>query len=472
MQTNESLSHVNTPSVTSFLDSVSRRTTRIGVIGLGYVGLPLCLVFVRAGFRVTGFDVDQTKVDSLNSGTSYIKHIGTASVTEAVQSGRLDAATDFDRLREMDAVIICVPTPLTQTREPDLSYVETTTREIKKRLRPGMLVVLESSTYPMTTEEVVLPILESSGIPCRQAAVGLAAAAASGGSASSGTPVSNQAYVAYSPEREDPGNKQFHTSVIPKLVGGVDEPSTQLAHALYAAAFESVIPVASARVAEMAKILENTYRCVNIALVNELKLLCQRMGMDIYDVIDAAATKPFGFHPFYPGPGLGGHCIPIDPFYLSWKAREFDFTTRFIELAGEINTEMPYRIVERVSEILNQHCKSVKGARILILGVAYKKDVDDMRESPSLKLIELFSQRGAGIQYHDPHIPHVPPTRHYSFTLDSVPLTEQTLRAADLVLIATDHSQVDYQFVLRHARLLVDTRNALRGVTAEHLHRC
>jgi len=435
-------------------ERIEKRLVRVGIIGLGYVGLPLSMVFTRAGFPVCGFDTDELKIQTLQAGRSYIRHLDSQAVAAALGSGRLEVTSNCDRLAEMDAILICVPTPLNETREPDLSYVVATARAIAARLRPGQLIVLESSTYPGTTEEVLLPVLEKGGLRC----------SASGGE--------ERVFLAYSPEREDPGNRDYSTQRIPKLVGGLDATSGERARQLYAAAFDRVIQVSSTQVAEMAKILENTYRCVNIALVNELKQLCLRMGIDICEVIDAAATKPFGFQAFYPGPGLGGHCIPIDPFYLSWKARQHDFTTRFIELAGEINTEMPYRVVEFVAAVLNQNERAVKGSQILILGVAYKKDIDDLRESPALKIISLLRERGARVTYHDPHIPHVPPSRHYAFEMTSIPLTPQTLAAADCVLLVTDHSSFDMQQLVTFSRALVDTRNATRGFNAPHLHRC
>ena len=448
------------------------RSARVGVIGLGYVGLPLCLAFERAGFPVTGFDVDQEKVNSLNRGRSYIKHFSDAQIQGALAGKRFAATAEFDRLAEMDAILICVPTPLTERREPDLSYVEQTGRDIAQRLRAGQLVVLESSTYPGTTDEVLLPILEASGVPCRAPAARAAAAGAGAGEGSATGGGAGRAYVAYSPEREDPGNAQFTTVRIPKLVGGVDAAAAEMALALYSAAFERAVPVASAKVAEMAKILENTYRCVNIAMVNELKQLCLRMGIDIWDVIEAAATKPFGFQAFYPGPGLGGHCIPIDPFYLSWKSKEFDFTARFIELAGEINTDMPYRVVEAMANALNGQGKAVRGARILLLGVAYKRDIDDLRESPALKIYQLLRERGAEVSYHDPHCPHVHRGRHFPHELDSVAFTPADAGGYDCIAVTTDHSGLDYAAIARGAKLLVDTRNVTRGMSGANICRC
>jgi len=413
----------------------------IGVIGLGYVGLPLVREFTRAGMRVLGFDVDLRKVKALMAGRSYIEHIPSASVKAMLKSERFAATTDFDRLSEPDCILICVPTPLTKMREPDMTYVEATARTIAGRLRAGQLIVLESTTYPGTTREVLLPILETSGLKAGR-----------------------DFYLAFSPEREDPGREDYSTRTIPKVVGGYDAASLAAAVACYEVAIDTVVPVSSCEAAEAAKILENTYRCVNIALVNELKVLFDRMGIDVWEVIRAAATKPFGFHPFWPGPGLGGHCIPIDPFYLSWKARQYGQTTRFIELAGEVNVSMPEWVVQKVAEALNQRAKPLKGSKVLVLGLAYKKDVDDMRESPSLELIELLQARGAKVAYNDPHIPKAPATRVHDLKMSSVPLTAANLARQDLVLISTDHSGYDYQFIVDHAPLVVDTRNATVAV--------
>jgi UDP-N-acetyl-D-glucosamine dehydrogenase len=426
---------------------------QIGIIGCGYVGLPLALRFADVGQSVTGFDLDKTKVDKLNAGESYIQHIPADKIREHVRAKRFDATTDFTRLREMDAVLICVPTPLDERREPDLTYVEQTAKAIAPNLQPKQLIVLESTTYPGTTEELVLPILEAGGLKCP---------ISTGGGAQE---VVTDFYLAFSPEREDPGNKQYGLAQIPKVVGGVNPASGRAAGGLYAQIVSRVVPVSSTRAAEMVKLLENIFRCVNIALVNELKQLSLRMGLDIWEVIDSAATKPFGFMPFYPGPGLGGHCIPVDPYYLSWKAREYDFATRFIELAGEINTEMPYHVVNAVAAALNQREKSIKGSRILLLGVAYKKDVDDLRESPSLKLLELLTERGAILDYNDPYFPTLFKMRHYNFSdKRSVELTPKNVESYDCVLIATDHSQYDYDAIVRDAKLVVDSRNATRRV--------
>ena len=424
------------------LKSIEDRQAKIGVIGLGYVGLPLVRAFVDAGFSTIGFDVDQAKVDLLAAGQSYIGHVPAAMIAELVAAGRFTPTADMTRLAEADALLVCVPTPLTDGRDPDLSFVEATAGQIAAVLRPGQLVVLESTTYPGTTRDVVLPILKSSGLTAGK-----------------------EFFLAYSPEREDPGNIEYTAQRIPKVVGGLDEASQRLAVALYRQAVVSVVPVASLEIAEACKILENVYRSVNIAMVNELKVLFDRMGIDVWDVIEAAKTKPFGFQAFYPGPGLGGHCIPIDPFYLSWVARKHGMATRFIELAGEINAGMPRYVISRTIEALNDAGKPLKGSRILILGVAYKKDVDDPRESPSFELMELLRQRGAVITYNDPHIPRLPRMRHYRVPdLESQPLTADLLAAQDCVLIATNHSAYDYQFIVRHAPLVVDTRNACADV--------
>ena len=431
----------------------AEKELKIGIIGCGYVGLPLALRFADVGQRVTGFDTDQEKITKLNAGQSYIQHISADKIKQHVQGKRFDATTDFTRLREMDAVLICVPTPLDERREPDLSYVEKTAQSIAPNLQRNQLIVLESTTYPGTTEELVLPILQKGGLKCP-----LARGAGSEN-------VATDFYLAFSPEREDPGNKQFGLAQIPKVVGGINPASGRAAVALYAQIVSKVVPVSSTRAAEMVKLLENIFRCVNIALVNELKQLSLRMDLDIWEVIDSAATKPFGFMPFYPGPGLGGHCIPVDPYYLSWKAREYDFATRFIELAGEINTAMPYNVVDALVTALNSHEKSVKGSKILLLGVAYKKDVDDLRESPSLKLLELLSARGAVLDYNDPYFPALFKMRHYDYSnMKSVELSPERLASYDCVLIATDHTSYDYEAIVRNSKLVVDTRNATRHV--------
>ena len=426
---------------------------KVAIIGCGYVGLPLALRFAEAGHKVTGFDTDPNKVNMLNAGKSYIEHIQQTKIQQFVNSKHFSATTDFARIKEADAIIICVPTPLDERREPDLSYVEQTAISVYPHLQRGQLVVLESTTYPGTTEELVLPILEKSGLHCPIAA------------GPENENVACDFFLAFSPEREDPGNKQFGLAQIPKVVGGVNPPSGRAAVSIYAQVVARVVPVSSTRAAEMAKLLENIFRCVNIALVNELKMLSLRMGIDIWEVIDAAATKPFGFMPFYPGPGLGGHCIPVDPYYLSWKAREFDFSTRFIELAGEVNTAMPYHVVDAVAAALNNHKKSLKGSKLLILGVAYKKDVDDLRESPTLKIMQLLQERGASLEYNDPYFPKLHKMRHYNYeNMKSVPLDAQTLASYDGVIIATDHSSYDYVAIVDAAKLVVDTRNATRRV--------
>jgi UDP-N-acetyl-D-glucosamine dehydrogenase len=428
---------------------------KIGIIGCGYVGLPLALRFADVGQIVTGFDTDQSKVEKLNAGQSYIQHIPAEKIRDHVQGKRFEATTDFKRLREMDAVLICVPTPLDERREPDLSYVEDTAVSIAPNLQKHQLIVLESTTYPGTTEELVLPILEKGGLRCPTS------------QGEGGANPATDFYLAFSPEREDPGNKQYGLAQIPKIVGGVNPASGKAAAGLYAQIVSRVVPVSSTRAAEMVKLLENIFRCVNIALVNELKQLCLRMNLDIWEIIDSAASKPFGFMPFYPGPGLGGHCIPVDPYYLSWKAREYDFATRFIELAGEINTAMPYHVVDAVAAALNDRQKSLKGSKILLLGVAYKKDVDDLRESPSLKLLELLTARGALLDYNDPYFPALFKMRHYDFSkMKSVELTPGRLASYDCALIATDHSSYDYNAIVQHSKLVVDSRNATRRVTA------
>src|SRR5712691_1852074 len=426
---------------------------KVAIIGCGYVGLPLALRFAEAGHKVTGFDTDPNKVNMLNAGRSYIEHIPQTKIQQFVNSRHFGATTDFSRLKEADAILICVPTPLDERREPDLSYVQQTAISIQPHLQKGQLVVLESTTYPGTTEELVLPILEKSGLRCPIAS----------GIESENIPT--DFFLAFSPEREDPGNKQYGLAQIPKVVGGINPPSSRAAIALYAQVVARVVPVSSTRAAEMAKLLENIFRCVNIALVNELKLLAMRMGIDIWEVIDAAATKPFGFMPFYPGPGLGGHCIPVDPFYLAWKAREYDFATRFIELAGEVNTAMPYHVVDAIAAALNNHKKSLKGARILVLGVAYKKDVDDLRESPALKIMQLLGQRGAQVEYNDPYFPQLHKMRHYDYSgKRSVELTPKVLASYDCVVIATDHSSYDYPAIVEAAQLVIDSRNATRRI--------
>ena len=426
---------------------------KVAIIGCGYVGLPLALRFAEAGHKVTGFDTDPEKVRMLNAGKSYIDHIPQTKLQQFVNSRHFNATTDFSKLQDADAVIICVPTPLDEYREPDLSFVENTAKSIYPHLAKGQLVVLESTTYPGTTEELVLPILEQSGLRCPRAS----------GPENENIPL--DFFLAFSPEREDPGNKQYGLAQIPKVVGGVNPPSSRAALALYAQVVARVIPVSSTRAAEMTKLLENIFRCVNIALVNELKLLCLRMGVDVWEVIDAASTKPFGFMPFFPGPGLGGHCIPVDPYYLSWKAREYDFSTRFIELAGEINTSMPYHVVESIAAALDAQKKSLRGSKLLVLGVAYKKDVDDLRESPTLKIMEILQKRGVEFDYNDPYFPQLHKMRHYDYShMKSVALSPETLGKYDAIVIATDHSSYDYGAIVDAAKLVIDTRNATRRV--------
>jgi len=427
-----------------FIDRVKEKSAVIGVIGQGYVGLPLALVFNEAGFHVIGFDVDSEKIAALKQGRSYIKHVGTARVAKAVTSGRFSPTDDFDRLRECDAILICVPTPLGKHREPDNSYIHATTREIAKRLRPGQLVVLESTTYPRTTEDEVLPILKESGLESPR-----------------------DFLLAFSPEREDPGNASFSTRTIPKVVGGINAESTEAAVALYEAGLDSVVPVSHARVAESCKLLENIFRSVNIALVNELKMTFSRMGIDVWEVIAAASTKPFGYMPFFPGPGLGGHCIPLDPFYLSWKASEYGMWTRFIELAGEINTQMPRYVVSRLVDALNEDSKSLKGARVLVLGLSYKANIDDTRESPSYELLELLAEGGARVEYCDPFFPKALPTRKYDLGLKSVPCTAEAFAEFDAVLVSTAHDQFKDRRLWAGVKLVVDTRNMVEPMFAK-----
>lgn len=428
-------------SVNAVMKKIQSKKATIGVIGLGYVGLPLVREFIRGGAKVLGFDVDQNKIDLLNAGKSYIEHLPAKLIKEMTGSGLFECTTDFDRLKEPDCILICVPTPLTKMREPDMSYIEMTSQAISTRLRKGQVVVLESTTYPGTTREVMLPILETSGLT-----------------------VGKDFFLAFSPEREDPGRKDYSTKTIPKVVGGYDKNSLALAVACYEIAIDHVVPVSSCEAAEAAKILENTYRCVNIALVNELKVLFDRMGIDVWEVIRAAATKPFGFTAFYPGPGLGGHCIPIDPFYLSWKARQYEMPTRFIELAGEVNVGMPRFVITKLMDALNDRSKPLKGSKILVLGLAYKKDVDDVRESPSLELIKLLNEKGAKVDYNDPHVPRTHKMREYDLKMTSKKLSAAMLARYDAVLISTDHTSYDYQFIVDNAKLVIDTRNATAKV--------
>ncbi len=443
-------------TVESTKEKIKQRQARIGIIGLGYVGLPLALLFTEEKFAVTGFDIDQRKVDTLTQGGSYIYRIAADEIKAANAKG-FSATSDYARIEQMDAIIICVPTPLNEYHEPDLSYITDTTHAIAPHLQPGQLVVLESTTYPGTTEEVMVPILE------KENKLGLKAAR---GNSSQ----QKDFFVAFSPEREDPGNTTVARRDIPKVVGGVNPQASELAGALYGSIFQRTVPVSSPAAAEMTKLLENIYRCVNIALVNELKMLCLRMGLDIWEVIEAASTKPFGFHPFYPGPGLGGHCIPVDPFYLSWKAKEWDFRTRFIELAGEINTNMPYHVIASIGSALNGHKKSLNGSRVLILGVAYKRDIDDLRESPALTIIELLQKEGVQVSYHDPYFPFIGKGRKYDLQMKRSELTN--LEQYDCVVIITDHSDYDYKRIVSEAQLVVDSRNATKGIDSPKIVRC
>ncbi len=431
------------------ISKIENRTALIGIIGLGYVGLPLVIEFCKAGFPVTGFDVDPKKVATLKRGGSYIKHIDTSLI--ASLDKQFVPTVDFSNLAEMDCIIICVPTPLDKYREPDMRFVFETAKTIAQYLHKDQLVVLESTTYPGTTDGDMREILENSGL---KAGVDF--------------------YLAFSPEREDPNNKDFSTATIPKVVGGYTPGCLAAAKAMYDAVVDKTVPVSSTRAAETAKLLENIYRAVNIAMVNELKMLFDRMDIDIWEVIEAAKTKPFGFQAFYPGPGLGGHCIPIDPFYLTWKAREYGFATRFIELAGEINTNMPYYVVDRVFKVLNEKGMHLNGARVFLLGMAYKRDIDDQRESPSLKIVELLLQHGGIVDYNDPHVPRCSGHRHYpDIDMESQPLNEESLQRADIVLLLTDHSAYDYDFIANHARIIVDTRNAFerRGIKSPKIYK-
>jgi UDP-N-acetyl-D-glucosamine dehydrogenase len=437
-----------------FKQRIAAREARIGIVGMGYVGLPLALLFSAERFAITGFDIDARKVETLNAGGSYILRIPPGEIQAARLNG-LQATTDYSRIAQMDAVIICVPTPLDEHHEPNLSFITGTVKSIASHLQAGQLIILESTTYPGTTEEVVVPLLEEGNPHGLKAARDIE---------------STGFYVAFSPEREDPGNDSVARRDIPKVVGGCGQVARDLASAIYATIFNRTVPVSSPAVAEMTKLLENIYRCVNIALVNELKQLCLRMDIDIWEVIEAARTKPFGFQAFYPGPGLGGHCIPIDPFYLSWKAREFDFRTRFIELAGEINAHMPYFVVENVMEALSRNGRALHGARVLVLGLAYKRDIDDLRESPSLTVIELLQERGALVEYNDPFFATVGQGRKYALNMSSTSLDK--IPEFDCVVIVTDHSQYDYAKIVADSKLVVDTRNATKGIEAGNIVRC
>jgi UDP-N-acetyl-D-glucosamine dehydrogenase len=437
---------------------LENRTAKIGIMGLGYVGLPLTLLFTEEKFPVTGFDVDKKKVDTLNVGGSYIYRIPATEIQQARSKGFV-ATADASKISEMDAIIICVPTPLNEYREPDLTYIRDTAAMIAPNLRAGQLVVLESTTYPGTTEEVMIPILEKGN------KFGLKAASVHGTSTPDKT-----FYVAFSPEREDPGNDTVARCDIPKVVGGSDAIASELAGLMYNSIFRKIVRVSTPAAAEMTKLLENIYRCVNIALVNELKLLSLRMGINIWEVIDAASTKPFGFHPFYPGPGLGGHCIPVDPYYLSWKAKEWDFQTRFIELAGEVNSNMPYHVVSSVGGALNKHKKSVNGSKVLVLGLAYKKDIDDLRESPSLTIIELLQKEGAEVSYNDPYFATVGKGRKYDLQMTCTSLDK--IKDFDCVVIVTNHSDYDYEKIVKEAKLVVDTRNATGKIKSDKIVHC
>jgi len=425
----------------SLSQKIEKRTALIGVIGLGYVGLPLVIRFSEEGFRILGFDIDINKVTMLNKGESYIKHVPAEKISKLRKSGLFEATSNYSRLKETDAILICVPTPLNKNKEPDMSYIEITSDEIAKTLRKGQLVSLESTTYPGTTREILLPKFERQGFK-----------------------VGKDFFLVFSPEREDPGNPKYYTKNTPKVVGGITSQCKAVGKLFYAQIVDRVIPVSSPEAAEFTKILENTFRSVNIALVNELKILADKMNVDIWEVIEAASSKPFGFMPFYPGPGLGGHCIPIDPFYLAWKAKELNFNTHFIELAGEINTNMPDYVVSKTADALNKRGKCLRGAKILILGIAYKRDIDDMRESPALEIIELLREKGAKISYNDPYIPRIPKVRKHDLDLKSTPLTAKFLKSVDAALIITDHSSYDYSWIVENSDLVVDTRNATKDV--------
>lgn len=451
-----SLEYLTSSPSATLAAKLEDRTARIGVIGLGYVGLPLVLLFSEQKFRVTGFDIDSKKVSILSHGCSYIVRIPETEIQSAQRSG-FSATSDYSQISSMDAIIICVPTPLNDHHEPDLSFIAATAESIAPHLRPGQLVILESTTYPGTTEELLIPILEKNPL-------GLKAARG----ANSDPTVTF--YVAFSPEREDPGNDTVARCDIPKVVGGLNPDATELGRNLYGTIFHRTVPVSTPAAAEMTKLLENIYRCVNIALVNELKLLSLRMGIDIWEVIGAASTKPFGFQAFYPGPGLGGHCIPIDPFYLSWKAKEYDFHTRFIELAGEINLNMPYHVVTSTAAALNRERKSLNGAKVLILGVAYKKDIDDLRESPALTIIELLQKEGAQVSYNDPFFEYVGRGRKYNLEMKNTPL--ENLQQYECVVIVTDHSSYDYEAIVEQSNLVIDTRNATKGIQSSKIVRC
>lgn len=427
----------------ALLKKIKSHRAEIGIIGLGYVGLPMVLRFAEEKFSVTGFDIDKEKVNVLNSGKSYIRHIPEIKIRELVKTERFAATTDYSQIRDMDCMLICVPTPLNDNKEPNLSYVKKTSEQIAENIKRGQLVSLESTTYPGTTREVLLPLFQKKGLKAGK-----------------------DFYIIYSPEREDPANKKYHTKNIPKVVGGLTPYCLELGVALYQQIVDRVVPVSSTEVAELTKLLENTYRSVNIALVNELKVLADKMGIDIWEVIEASKTKPFGFSAFYPGPGLGGHCIPIDPFYLSWKARELNFNTRFIELAGEVNTSMPDYVISKLSDALNNEKKCIRGSKILVLGVAYKKDIDDIRESPAVEIIDRLKDKGSYVYYHDPYVPKIRNMRKYDLDLESSVLNEKLLNEMDAVLIITDHSEYDYEWIVKNSKIVIDTRNATQKVAS------
>ena len=440
-----------------FLSKINQKEVVIGVIGMGYVGLPLALEFAQKGFKTIGFDIDEKIIPLLNEGKSYIKHIAGERIKGVVESNTFEATSDFTRLPEVDAILIAVPTPLNDHREPEMKYIVSSGKSVQQYLRKGQLVVLESSTYPGTTDEVLLPMCENPG----------------GVNQGEKFVVGKDFFLAFSPEREDPNNPEYNTATIPKVVGGMTESCRDIACALYDQVIVKTVPVSSPRAAEATKLVENIYRAINIALVNELKMVFDRMDIDVWEVIDAAKTKPFGFHAFYPGPGLGGHCIPIDPFYLTWKAREYEINTKFIELAGEVNIYQPYYVIERTMEFMNNVKKTLNGSKVLILGASYKKNIDDMRESPSLKLIEILREKGADVDYNDPYVPKLPATRKYKFDMTSVELTEKNLNKYDVVLLSTDHDDYDAKFISDHSKLIVDTRNffARNGVIASHIYK-
>lgn len=446
------------------LKKIENKTAVIGIIGLGYVGLPLALEYALKGFKTIGFDIDERKIPILNSGKSYIKHIKADKIKKTIGNKKFFATADFTRLPEADAIIICVPTPLNEHREPDMTYIENSGRIIAQYLRAGQFVSLESSTYPGTTEEILLPMFENA--PITQNSKDKIQ-----NSKIKKFVVGKDFFLAFSPEREDPNNPKYSTATIPKVVGGVTANCLKVALSIYNQVIVKTVPVSSPRAAEATKLLENIYRSINIALVNELKMVFERMDIDVWEVVDAAATKPFGFQAFYPGPGLGGHCIPIDPFYLTWKAREFEISTKFIELAGEINTFMPYYVIEKAGEVLNKFKKSLNGSKVLILGASYKKDIDDMRESPSLKLIEILREKGAKVDYNDPYVPKLPKTRKYHYDMESVELSKKNLAKYDLVLLSTDHTDYNYKFISASSKVVLDTRNAFEraGVKSDKL---